>query len=154
MASTIITCDGKDLSLFNPTVYKLQFPKISDTEYYCQIINTPSVDLGVTTEATRWLDIPDVGEKITFGDVTLRILLDKKCLSYKELFNWLKKLSVMGANEETYSDFNIVLNEYSTLYFTDAFPISISGISLDSTLSSSTPVTFFAIFKYKNYNIK
>ena len=62
------------------------FPK---TEWFVVRANIPSVTLGVGVQATRLIDMPIVGDKITYDQFYFTFLVDEQLQNYMELHNWL-----------------------------------------------------------------
>ena len=62
------------------------FPK---TEWFVVRANIPSVTLGQGVQATRLIDMPIVGDKITYDQFYFTFLVDEKLQNYMELHNWL-----------------------------------------------------------------
>lgn len=62
------------------------FPK---TEWFVVRANIPSVTLGQGVQATRLIDMPIVGDKITYDQFYFTFLVDEQLQNYMELHNWL-----------------------------------------------------------------
>ena len=62
------------------------FPK---TEWFVVRANIPSVTLGMGVQATRLIDMPIVGDKITYDQFYFTFLVDEQLQNYMELHNWL-----------------------------------------------------------------
>ena len=62
------------------------FPK---TEWFVVRANIPSVTLGQGVQATRLIDMPVVGDKLTYDQFYFTFLVDEKLQNYMELHNWL-----------------------------------------------------------------
>ena len=62
------------------------FPK---TEWFVVRANIPSVTLGQGVQATRLIDMPVVGDKITYDQFYFTFLVDEKLQNYMELHNWI-----------------------------------------------------------------
>ena len=62
------------------------FPK---TEWFVVRANIPSVTLGQGVQATRLIDMPIVGDKLTYDQFYFTFLVDEQLQNYMELHNWL-----------------------------------------------------------------
>ena len=62
------------------------FPK---TEWFVVRANIPSVTLGQGVQATRLIDMPIVGDKITYDQFYFTFVVDEQLQNYMELHNWL-----------------------------------------------------------------
>jgi len=62
------------------------FPK---TEWFIVRANIPGVTLGQGIQATRLIDMPIVGDKLTYDQFYFTFIVDEKLENYQELHNWL-----------------------------------------------------------------
>ena len=62
------------------------FPK---TEWFVVRANIPSVTLGQGVQATRLIDLPVVGDKLTYDQFYMTFIVDEKLQNYMELHDWL-----------------------------------------------------------------
>jgi len=62
------------------------FPK---TEWFVVRANIPSVTLGQAVQATRLIDMPLVGDKLTYDQFYFTFIVDEKLQNYMELHDWL-----------------------------------------------------------------
>ena len=62
------------------------FPK---TQWFVVRANIPSVTLGQGVQATRLIDMPIVGDKITYDQFYFTFIVDEQLQNYMELQNWL-----------------------------------------------------------------
>ena len=62
------------------------FPK---TQWFVVRANIPSVTLGQGVQATRLIDMPIVGDKITYDQFYFTFIVDEQLQNYMELHNWL-----------------------------------------------------------------
>ena len=54
--------------------------------------NIPSLDLGIANQPTYLKDIDLPGDKIQFGDLNLRFLVDEDLKNYMEIQKWIRGL--------------------------------------------------------------
>jgi hypothetical protein len=118
------------------------------------------------------LDIP--GEKLNYGDLTLRFMVDENMENYISIYEWLTGLGFpetttqfrtlttddggVRDQKEAFSDGTLrILNsnfrEVAKVKFLDLFPTSLSSLDFDST---STDINYFTAqvsFKYTVYQL-
>lgn len=145
-------CDGMDMSLLNPTQFKLMFDKIPNTEFFCQAITLPELSLSPVVQSTPFLDLNWQGEKVNHQPLTAEILLDKEMRSYSELYNWIKGMSVLKRAVEGFSDCSLVMGT-KTFRFIDVWPMTISAINLSIAVPDVQTVTFNVTFEYDYFEI-
>ena len=75
-----------------PTGFKFSLKRSPGVAFFCNQANIPSLDLGIATQPTYLKDIDVPGDKIQFGDLTLRFLVDEDLVNYMEIQNWIRGL--------------------------------------------------------------
>jgi hypothetical protein len=73
------------------------FPQVT---YFCQSATIPSINIGVATFPTPFVDIPKPGEKIDFGELTIKFLIQENLSNYIELYNWLIALGFPESRQQ------------------------------------------------------
>jgi len=135
------------------------------------------LNLGVAQQTNYLTDIPRPGEKIDFGDLSLRFLIDENLENYLEVQNWIRGIGFPESLTQIY-DFqktgnidgdNDMLNLYSDgtltilsqlnkpmfyVKFEDLFPYQLSDIQFDATVADVEYLTAEVSFKYTIYNIE
>jgi hypothetical protein len=166
-------------NFLSPTGFKFtltRFPKVS---FFCNEANIPEMTLGIVNQSTYLKDIDIPGDKIVFGDLNLRFLVDESLENYNTIQNWIRglgypeKLSQFADlnNAEAYGGANYVqkgLNIYSDatlqvlsssqvpnfqVQFKDLFPYSLATLTFDATQTDIQYFTADVSFKYTIYNI-
>ena len=69
--------------------FKIFLPIFPTTEYFVVRATVPSVDLGQASQPTPLVDMPLVGDKLTYDQFYFTFLVDEKLQNYMELHNWL-----------------------------------------------------------------
>ena len=166
-------------NFLSPTGFKFtitRFPKVS---FFCNEANIPDITLGIANQPTYLKDIDIPGDKITFGDLTIKFLVDEDFKNYNTIQNWIRglgypeKLSQFSDlnNSDAYDGVKYVqkgLNIYSDatlqilkssqianfqIKFRDIFPYSLSTLTFDATQTDIQYFTADVSFKYTIYNI-
>ena len=166
-----------DRNFLTPTGFLFQVQRAPKISYFGNRINVPSLNLGVAQQTNYLTDIPRPGEKIDFGDLSLRFLIDENLENYLEVQNWMRGIGFPESLTQIY-DFqktgnidgdNDMLNLYSDgtltilsqlnkpmfyVKFEDLFPYALSDIQFDSTVTDAEYLTAEVTFKYTIYNIE
>ena len=146
--------------------------KLPEVNYFCQEVTLPSLDLAPSTMDTPLSRVYMPGDKLDFGDLSLTFLVDEEMINYVALHNWLIGLG-FPENHEQYTNFiagkvpsmaavsDAVLqvlsssnNTVRTIRFVDAFPTSLSQISLQSTTTDTVYIAATATFRYTHYKFE
>lgn len=125
---------------------------------YLQTFDLPQLDLGYSTNATQFVDIPHVDGKLNYGELNMTVKNDENWLIYDMLYYWF----LAGFNPEERMKFKereyyehfyvsgtlIVLNNHlekcKEFEFTDLHPVSLSTVNLSDNESEKIflPVTW------------
>jgi hypothetical protein len=161
-----------------PTGFKFSLKRSPGVAFFCNQANIPSLDLGIASQPSYLKDIDVPGDKIQFGDLTLRFLVDEDLVNYMEIQNWirglgypetlqefdkLEKEAVLPGNfgrtgDNIYSDGTLQILSSNlvakfNVNFKDMFPYSLSTITFDATDTDIEYFTADVSFKYTIYNL-
>ena len=165
-------------NFLSPTGFKFSLKRSPAAAFFCNQANIPSMDLGVATQPTYLRDIPTPGDKIDFGDLSIRFLVDEDLVNYMELQRWIRGLgfpdsmkdfkdlekeaiikpTFANKGDNIYSDGTLQILSSNlvakfNVNFKDLFPVSLSTITFDATDTDIEYFTAEATFKYTVYKI-
>ena len=138
--------------------------------------------LGEATQPTYLRDIPTPGDKIRFGDLSLRFLVDEDLTNYMEIQNWIRGLgypvdskqfqeltekgvlndgkaySYVQSGDDIYSDGTLQILSSNLVpkfhvVFSDLWPYSLTTMTFDATDTDIEYFTADVSFKYTIYNL-
>ena len=151
----------ENTNLLQPTKFLMTFPEITDTTYFCQKVNIPGVELDSPIHVTPNLDLYVSGTKITYNTFDMDFMVNEDISSWLVLYKWMVDLSSVE------NSYNMRKNKQSTLTimsnlnnpklrvnFINIFPVSISGINFDTTLSAEDHIIGTASFRYDYFTIE
>jgi hypothetical protein len=161
-----------------PNSYKFLINRAPNVTFTCQSANLPPVTLGAAMQDTPFVDIPHPGDKVAFGEFTIRFLVNEDMSNYLELYNWIKEIGVPGTGEDwnhALNNFNYTVfaaTDYAKIFsdgvllmlnsdnvpivrltFEDMFPISLESLDFDITTSGMEYFIGVASFRYKLFTI-
>ena len=164
-------------NFLSPTGFKFGLKRSPGVAFFCNQANIPSLDLGVAEQPSYLKDIPLPGDKMQFGDLNLRFLVDEDLVNFMEIQNWMRGLgfpeslaefndlkneAILGpmgkSTEDVYSDGTLQILSSNLIpkfqvVFNDLFPYSLSTVTFDAT---DTDIEYFTAdvgFKYTLYKI-
>ena len=164
-------------NFLSPTGFKFGLKRSPGVAFFCNQANIPSLDLGVAEQPSYLKDIPIPGDKMQFGDLNLRFLVDEDLVNFMEIQNWMRGLGfpdslaefqelreqailgVMGkSTEDVYSDGTLQILSSNLIpkfqvVFNDLFPYSLSTVTFDATDTDIEYFTADVSFKYTLYQI-
>ena len=165
-------------NFLSPIGFKFSLKRAPGVAFFCNQANIPSMDLGIAEQPTYLRNIPTPGDKIEFGDLTLRFLVDEDLVNYMELQRWIRGLgypenmdefrklegeAVLPGNfgqagDNIYSDGTLQILSSNLVpsfqvVFNDLFPYTLSTVTFDATDTDIEYFTADVSFKYTIYNL-
>ena len=161
-------------NFLSPVGFKFTIAKTPKVNFFCNSARIPEINLGVANQPTYLKDLDIPGDKLTYGDLTLRFLVDENLENYMAIHNWMTGLGFPETTqdfkdlttnddgqrdfEEQFSDGNLqILNSnfrpVANVKFFNLFPISLTSLDFDATEPDVQYFTAEASFKYTVYNI-
>jgi hypothetical protein len=154
--------------------FKFTLAKYPKVDFFSNSARIPEISLDVARQSTYLKDLDIPGEKLNYGDLTLRFMVDENMENYISIYEWLTGLGFpetttqfrtlttddggVRDQKEAFSDGTLrILNsnfrEVAKVKFLDLFPTSLSSLDFDST---STDINYFTAqvsFKYTVYQL-
>ena len=172
-----------ELDYLRPNAFKFQIHNIPNTSYFCNAANIPEVNLPPATQTTPFVDVGHPGDKLDYGTLMIRFLIQEDMKNFSELYDWMVGLGFpedykqAGEYAKTvqykfpslspkdrdglsrYSDASLILldsnnNPKVKFTFVDAFPVSLQGLDFEISTGSTEYMTGVAMFKYSYYEIE
>jgi len=167
-----------------PNAFRFTIKDIPNVAYTCQSANLPAVQLGFAIQQNPFNDIPVYGDKLTYGDFTIRFLIAEDMSNYLELFEWLIAIGFpndyndykaftgnrldrfpfyknSGGKTDTimYSDGTLTILDSNNvakknIILQDLFPVSVETLDFDVTVSAVDYFVGVASFKYSSFVIE
>jgi hypothetical protein len=167
-------------NFLSPVGFKFALKRSPKTAFFCNQANIPDITLGIAEQPSYLKDIPIPGDKISFGDLNLRFLVDEDLGNYMEIQKWIRGLGfpealkefnelekqdyLFGAakfaqrGDQIYSDGTLQILSSNLVpkfqvIFDDLFPYSLSTMSFDATDTDIEYFTADVSFKYTIYKL-
>ncbi len=158
----------------SPLGFQFSLNKVPKATFFRYSARIPDISLGTAIQPVYLKDIDIPGDKLQYGDFTLRFLVDENLNNYMAIHNWLTGLGYpdntgqfrdattdeegLRNKEEVFSDgsLSILNSNYRTtavVKFKDLFPVFLTSLEFEAT---DTDVNFFTAevtFKYTIYEI-
>ena len=154
--------------------FKFNLAKFPKVDFFSNSARIPELNLELTTQPSYLKNIDVPGERLTYGDFTLRFLVDENMENYISIYTWLRGLGfpettqqfrdittdVDGQRDqkEAFCDGTLrILNsnyrEVAKVKFIDLFPTSLTSLDFDATNTDVQYFTAEATFKYTLYKL-
>ncbi len=153
-----------DVNYLYQTFFRLQIPLFKGVNYFCQRVTLPGFGTsGAIERPNRFASLKIPETKVTFDNLEVTFLVDKNLNNWREIQNWMKTIylvkdhnSILPSFKDHTSDANLVLlnsamNPNLHILFNNIFPVSLSGLEFDSSVTDFTPFTATVTFAYDTY---
>ena len=169
-------------NFLSPVGFKFGLQRAPGVAFFCNEANIPDMTLGEAIQPTYLRDIPTPGDKIQFGDLSLRFLVDEDLTNYMEIQNWIRGLgfpentdqfeeltkkgvlndgkaySYKQSGDDIYSDGTLQILTSNLVpkfhvKFSDLWPYSLTTMTFDATDTDIEYFTADVSFKYTMYTL-
>ena len=170
-------------NFLSPVGFKFALKRSPKTAFFCNQANIPDITLGIAEQPTYLKNIPVPGDKIEFGDLNLRFLVDEDLGNYMEIQNWIRGLGFPDtllefdeletrdpmfrgggfgqfakSGDKIYSDGTLQILSSNLVpkfqvVFKDLFPYSLSTMTFDATDTDFEYFTADVSFMYTIYGL-
>ena len=157
-----------------PVGFKFTLAKYPKVSFFSNSARIPELSLGTAVQPSYLKDIDIPGEKLTYGDLVIRFLVDENMENYMAVHNWLKGVGFpetpqqfkdqttdkdgLRDEKEVFSDGSLhILNsnfqDVAIVKFNDLFPVALTSLEFDATETDINYFTAEATMRYTVYNI-
>tara|TARA_B100000212_G_scaffold74213_1_gene52370 strand:- start:86 stop:634 length:549 start_codon:yes stop_codon:yes gene_type:complete len=161
-------------NFLSPIGFQFSLNKVPKATFFSNSARIPEIVLGTAVQPVYLKDIDVPGDKLQYGDFTLRFLVDEDLVNYMSIHNWLTGLGYpesteqfkkattniegLKDREEIFSDgsLSILNSNYRTtavVKFRDLFPVSLTPLEFEATDTDVNYFTAEVTFKYTIYEI-
>ena len=161
-------------NFLSPVGFKFTLSKEPKVAFFCNSAQIPEISLGTAIQPSYLKDVDVPGDKVSYGDLTIRFVVDENLENYMAIHNWITGLGFPETTQdykdaitnpeglrdpnEVFSDgslriLNSNYNEIAVIKFKDLFPISLSSLEFDASVPDVDYLTADVSFKYTVYNI-
>ena len=154
--------------------FKFSLTKFPKVDFFSNSARIPELNLELTRQPSYLKNIDVPGERLTYGDFTLRFLVDENMENYLSVYEWLTGLGFPETTKEfaeiikdkdgqrdpkeafcdgTLRILNSNYREVAKVKFNDLFPTSLTSLEFDASATDIQYFTAEATFKYTLYKI-
>lgn len=167
-----------------PNAFRFSVKDIPNVSFTCQSANLPAIGLGSAVQPTPFSDIPRIGDKLSFGDLSIRFLIAEDMSNYMEIYRWLialgfpkdytqfgefvknrpsafpfksnpnGKTEVLAYSDATLSILDSTNTTKVNIMFKDIFPVSLEALDFDIASATVEYFTAIASFKYTMFEVE
>jgi len=173
MASTFAN-QLQNRNFLSPVGFKFTLAKEPKVAFFCNSAKIPEITLETELQSSYLKDIDVPGDKIVYGDLSLRFLVDEDMVNYMAIHNWITGLGFPETTQQygnlikdenglqdpkkAFSDGSLYIldsnyNTNAVVKFKDLFPVSLTSLEFNSTQTDVQYFTAEVSFKYTIYTI-
>ena len=169
---TSLNCED-NINYFQPTGFHVVIDRkhYGHLQFFVAKVQHPGAQNDANTTPFKRASVHLPGNTMTYGDLTLDVILDEDFESYKEMYGWLLRLvnedqiaEAMGYSNArhpipTYADIHVTAlsnhnNKNITFKYIDCVPTSIGDIPFDAQNQGVDYVSYPATFKFSYFTIE
>lgn len=170
----------ENLNYVRPNGFKFVLTALPKVTYFCNKVNLPAMTFGMAVTPSPFIDWKHTGDKMQFGELTIEFLVQEDFANYTELYNWMVGLGfpddrsqfakIQTGRAQTppevngkigpgeYSDATLIVldsnnDPIANIIFYECFPISLSSLPFDATISEVSYFQCSATFGCRKFVI-
>ena len=159
-------------NMLSPTGFRFVLNRTPNVNYFTYSVPIPTLTLGEIDTENPNVRLPFPGDKLRFEPLSIRFRVDEDLQNYLEIHNWLLSLgypediSKSGYGKGAYNTSGAVYSDGSLLIlsshqntnlrinFKNLFPISLTELNFDASLTDIEYLEATATFRYSLYEIE
>lgn len=163
---TTLKDQPRNVNLLQTTQFVLNFQKIPSTNYFCQSVTIPGVNMSEVQQPTPFVDLYRHGDKLIYDPLTVTFLVDEWLTSWKNIHDWMRGLTYPTKFSEyekqklegLYSDATLTIlnglnNPVARIIYKNCFPTSLSPLSMSATDDGGVSITADTTIRYDYFDI-
>ena len=100
----------EQLDYASPTQFRFGIHQLPKVEFFTVAANLPGISAGTVTQATPFKDIPLMGEKMEYENLSISFIVDEYLENYISLHNWMVGIG-FPENREQFRTFRDVTSK-------------------------------------------
>lgn len=162
--------------------FRFAIKRLPGVNYFCQSVSIPAVSLGTVDSPTPFAAIPRPGDRITYEPLVITFKVDEDLKNYFEIQKWIEGLGhpdslaqtralsedinrgqMAGSRQLGYyttfmsdgvlSVLTSAKNVNRNIFFYDCFPIGLTELSFNSTVTTIEYLEATVTFRYRKYQV-
>ena len=137
--------------------FKIDSTQYANIEYFCTSVTLPDLSLGESAAPYKGANLSFTGDRMTFGDLTLRFNVTEDMENYVEMFNWMHNIIEKGDSFKSDATLSILSshnNVTKEITFRDCFPTNLSAVEFSTQQTDIEYLQADVTLKYTYFDIK
>lgn len=160
-------------NMLSPTGFRFVLNRTPNVNYFTYSVPIPTLTLGEIDTENPNVRLPFPGDKLRYEPLSIRFRVDEDLQNYLEIHNWLVSLGypedilnqssyargAYNTSGAVYSDASLLvltsnMNVNLRINFKNLFPISLTELNFDASLTDIEYLEATATFRYSTYEIE
>ena len=160
-------------NMLSPTGFRFVLNRTPNVNYFTYSVPIPTLTLGEIDTENPNVRLPFPGDKLRYEPLSIRFRVDEDLQNYLEIHNWLVSLGypedilnqtayargAYNTGGQVYSDASLLvltsnMNVNLRINFKNLFPISLTELNFDASLTDIEYLEATATFRYSTYEIE
>ena len=158
-----------NISYLSPIGFRFILSNFPEVTYFCQAANIPGVSIAGVDFPTPIKNIQFSGDEVSFEELSIRFVVDENLKNWLSIYDWIigmgipdkksaEKYKKLKDENKLVADGTLAvltsnMNVQMEVRFQNMFPLSLSGISFDSSAADVDYVVADVTFQYDIYEI-
>lgn len=153
----------------SPVSFKIAIKRLPNIEFFTQRVQIPSLSMTSPVLPSPLLNIYQTPDRIEYSELDVSFIVNEDMSNYEEILKWLEGMGAPQSSNQRLnlensiyglkSDISIIIENSSRnpnieFTFTECFPTTLSGISLDVTATDISYPECTVTFRYTNMSFK
>jgi hypothetical protein len=166
------TTEPDNKNFLSPIGFQFSVQKLPHVNYFCTAASIPDMTLGQVEFNSPFIKMPEPGDKLEFGTLSLSFRIDEDMKNYQEIYNWLIGIGYpdnfdqrigmrrpsFKEGETLFSDGSLLImtNQYKPnieVKFIDMFPLSLSSVEFNIEQDDVQYLNGTVDFAYRKYDL-
>ena len=157
-------------NFLSPLGFRFSIKKLPTVNFFVQSVSIPAITVGeipIATPFSTKIQMP--GDLVSFGDLVVTFRVDEDMANYLEIYNWIRSITRIDnftddatawsneannpMSDASLTILNSAMNPNKEISFADCYPISLTDVPLNTTLSDIDYVECTASFKFRKFDV-
>ena len=136
--------------------FKIDSTQYSNVEYFCTSVTLPDLSLSDVPTPYKTSNMGMTGDRISFGDLSIRFNITEDMENYIEMFNWMHNIIQKGESFKSDATLSILSshnNVTKEVTFRDCFPTSLAAVEFSTQQTDIEYLQADVTFKYTYFEV-
>lgn len=159
---------AKTTNFLSPLEFEFSIARLPNVAFFVQRATVPGISMSAVQQPGMFNPVFHSPDKLDFQELMITFTIDERMDNYLEIFDWMIGLSfprsfgeykeLRDSEPSLYSDISLLVktshkNPNIQFHFTNAFPITLDAVPLDTTAGDVVYPEASVSFRYDTFSI-